>query len=131
MNYYERAFVAEFYDHVTPYHHRQDVDFFVELARQSAGPVLEIGCGTGRVLIPTARAGGEITGLDLSSSMLAVCREKLALEPPEVRERVRLMMGDMREFALAREFSLITLPFRPFQHLITTDDQISCLKCIE
>lgn len=129
MNYYEREFVAEFYDHVTPYHHRQDVDFFVELARQSAGPVLEIGCGTGRVLIPTARAGSEITGLDLSSSMLAVCREKLALEPVEVRERVQLIRGDMREFALAREFSLITLPFRPFQHLITIDEQISCLKC--
>lgn len=60
--YDEYSFVAEFYDHISPYLARQDVDFFVEMAQQSGGPVLEIGCGTGRVLIPTARAGNEIVG---------------------------------------------------------------------
>jgi SAM-dependent methyltransferase len=129
-NYDERAFVAEFYDHITPYHHRQDVGFFVEMARQSAGPVLEIGCGTGRVLIPTARAGLEITGLDLSSSMLSVCRERLSLETPELQAKVALIQGDMRKFDLGREFNLITTPFRPFQHLLTPEDQIACLNNI-
>jgi SAM-dependent methyltransferase len=129
--YDEYAFVAELYDHVTPYHHRQDVDFFVEMARQSAGPVLEVGCGTGRVLIPTARAGIEITGLDSSSSMLSVCREKLSRSPQDVQAKVQLFQADMREFELGLVFNLITIPFRPFQHLITTDDQISCLKSID
>ena len=64
-------FVAEFYDYVVPYRERQDINFFVDLAKQSAAPVLEIGCGTGRVMIPTARAGVEIVGLDSSASMLA------------------------------------------------------------
>jgi SAM-dependent methyltransferase len=128
--YDEYAFVAELYDHVTPYHNRQDVDFFVEMARQSAGPVLEVGCGTGRVLIPTARAGIEITGLDSSSSMLSVCREKLSLESQDVQEKVKLIRADMREFDLGREFHLITIPFRPFQHLITVADQLSCLNRI-
>ena len=70
--YDEYSFVAEFYDFVVPYRERQDVGFFVEMAHEAAGPVLEIGCGTGRVLIPTARAGVEIIGLDSSSKMPGV-----------------------------------------------------------
>jgi SAM-dependent methyltransferase len=128
--YDEYALAAEYYDYVTPYQNRQDIDFFVEMAGQSAGPVLEIGCGTGRVLIPTARAGIEITGLDSSSSMLSVCREKLSVEPQNVQAKVQLFQADMRQFDLGREFQLATIPFRPFQHLITIEDQLSCLNCI-
>ena len=129
-NFDEYAIVSEFYDHVVPYRHRQDVSFFIELARQSGGPVLEIGCGTGRVLIATARAGIEIVGLDLSESMLSACREKLSREPEEVRGKARLVQGDMRHFDLEQQFSLITTPFRPFQHLLTVEDQLSCLACV-
>lgn len=123
-------FIAEFYDYVAPYRDRQDVAFFVEAAVESGGPVLEVGSGTGRVLIPTARAGINIVGLDLSEHMLSVCRENLQKEPIEVRERVKLVQGDMRQFDLKRNFPLITLPFRPFQHLLTVEDQILCLRSI-
>jgi len=92
--------------------------------------VLEIGCGTGRVLIPTARAGVEITGLDSAPSMLAVCRAKLAQEAPAVQARVKLEQGDMRSFDLGRTFRLVTIPFRPFQHLMTVDDQLTCLGTV-
>jgi SAM-dependent methyltransferase len=126
----EYASMAEFYDHVVPYRNRQDVPFFVEMARQAEGPVLEIGCGTGRVLIPTARAGIEIAGLDLSESMLSLCRNKLEREPEEVQSRVRLVKADMRQFEIERQFSLVTMPFRPFQHLLTVEDQLSCLACV-
>ncbi len=124
------AFVAELYDHVVPYRDRKDVGFFVDAARASGGPVLEVGCGTGRVLLPTARAGLEITGLDLSQPMLDVCRARLAAEAEEVRGRVQLVHADMRAFALDRTFALATLPFRPFQHLLTTEDQLACLSSI-
>ena len=129
-NYDEYEVVAEMYDYVVPYRERADVGFFVEAARESGGPVLEVGCGTGRVLIPTARAGIEITGLDLSPHMLAVCRERLKAESEEVRSRVRLVEGDMRQFELGRTFQLVTLPFRPFQHLTTVEEQLACLGCI-
>ncbi|MFQ5593985.1 MAG: class I SAM-dependent methyltransferase, partial [Anaerolineae bacterium] len=128
--YDEYGFVAEFYDHISPYRDRQDIDFFVGMAQRSGGPVLEIGCGTGRVLIPTARAGIDIAGLDLSESMLSVCREKLSREPEEVQLRVQLVKADMRQFDLGREFALATIPFRPFQHLITVEDQLACLKSV-
>ncbi len=121
---------ADLYDYVEAYRTRTDVGFFVELARETGGPVLELGCGTGRVLIPTARAGIEIAGLDRSPQMLAVCRRKLQDEPSEVQARVQLIESDMRGFELSRQFALITIPFRPFQHLVDVDDQLACLACI-
>jgi SAM-dependent methyltransferase len=126
----EYAAIADLYDHVIPYRDRHDVDFFVAAARESGGPVLEVGCGTGRILIPTARAGVAITGLDLSPSMLAICRQRVAAEPPEVRSRVSLVAADMRDFRVERRFALATIPFRPFQHLLTVADQIACLTTI-
>ena len=124
------ASVAELYDHVTVYRDRLDVDFFVQAAKQAGSPVLELGCGTGRVLIPTARAGISIVGLDASSRMVGVCRQRLDGEPTEVRSRVRLAQADMRGFELGQAFRLVTIPFRPFQHLLTVADQLSCLASI-
>jgi SAM-dependent methyltransferase len=129
-SYDDWPFMAEFYDSVVPYAERADIRFYVELARASTGAVLEIGCGTGRILIPAAKAGVRITGLDASASMLAVCRNKLAAEPEEVQERVTLIRADMRRFQLHRRFELVTLPFRPFQHLLTVADELDCLECI-
>lgn len=128
--YEDYRFVADLYDHVVPYRERPDLSFFLEAAREAGGPVLEIGCGTGRVLIPTARAGVEIVGLDLSSHMLAVCRQRLQDEAREVRSRVRLIEADMRDFQLPQSFRLVTMPFRPFQHLTTVEDQLACLRCV-
>src|SRR6267378_2019276 len=128
--YEEYAFIADLYDHVVPYRDRPDVTFFVEAASKAGSPVLEIGCGTGRVLIPTARAGIDIAGLDLSPHMLRVCQERLLDEPEAVRSRARLIQADMRNFDLAQNFKLATLPFRPFQHLTTVSDQMSCLESI-
>jgi SAM-dependent methyltransferase len=122
--------VAELYDHVVPYATRGDVEFFVDEALAANGSVLEVGCGTGRVLIPTARAGVRITGLDASPAMLEQCQMKMAAEPPGVRERIELIKADMRAFSLGREFALVTMPFRPFQHLLTVDDQLACLTSI-
>jgi SAM-dependent methyltransferase len=129
--YQEYAFVADLYDHVTLYRDRPDVRFYVDAAAAAGSPVLELGCGTGRVLIPVARAGGvDIVGLDLSSDMLAVCRQQLQEEPDAVRSRVRLVEGDMRDFDLGAQFRIAIIPFRPFQHLLTVEDQLSCLSCI-
>jgi SAM-dependent methyltransferase len=128
--YQDYDFIADLYDHVTTYGSRGDVEFFVDEAKRSGGPVLELGCGTGRVLIPTARAGIEIVGLDLSEHMLDTCRRKLADEPAKVRSKATVVSGDMRHFALGQKFNLVTIPFRPFQHLTSVDDQLSCLRSV-
>jgi len=127
--------MAELYDRISSqfydYHaKRGDVQFFVGFALESGGPVLELGCGTGRVLIPTARAGVNITGLDKSMEMLELCQEKLNKEPPEVIQKARLVHADMRQFDLKSRFSLVTITFGPFNYLVTVQEQISCLDCI-
>jgi len=129
-SYDDNPSTAEFYDHVVPYCDRPDVAFYVEEASRSGGPVLELGCGTGRILIPTARAGIEIVGVDASESMLSVCRRNLDGEPDTVRALVKLRQGDMRDFELGQSFGLITMPFRSFQHVLTVDEQLCCLACI-
>ncbi len=128
--YQSHPLTAELYDHVIPYRERTDIEFYVELARKSGGPVLELGCGTGRVLLPMARAGIDIVGLDLSPYMLDVCRKKVAREPDAVQDRIRLIQGDMRSFDLEGPFALITIPFRGFQHLLEVEDQIACLNTV-
>ena len=124
---YETSFV-EFYDHMPIYQARRDAEFYFAQAVKSGGPALELGCGTGRVLLPIARAGIEITGVDASELMLGKLREKLQREPPEVQSRVKLAQAEMTNFDLGRKFALITIPFRPFQHLIRVEDEMQCLE---
>jgi SAM-dependent methyltransferase len=128
--YEDQAFIAELYDYIPGYAGRPDLDFYLDYARAAEGKILELGCGTGRLLIPIAAAGCEIVGLDLSEHMLAKCREKLQDQPEEVQERARIVQGDMTCFDLGETFGLITVPFRAFQHLISLDEQMACLRCV-
>ena len=123
---FESAELAAIYDAV--YSDRDDAGFWQAMAAAGGGgPILELGCGTGRVLLPLARAGFEITGLDLSAQMLERCGVKLQAEPPEVRGRVRLLRADMTSFDLGRRFPAIICPFAGFQQLRTVEQQLACL----
>ena len=108
---YNSAELAEIYDAV--YADRDDHAFWTALAPDD-GAILELACGTGRVLLPLARAGHEIVGLDLSAQMLDRCRAALSGQPDEVRRRVALVQADMTSFALDRRFALVTSPYRGF-----------------
>lgn len=126
--YEDNPLLAELYDHNPSYSGRPDVEFWVSLSRSARGATLELGCGTGRVLIPTAAAGYPIVGLDLSEPMLARCRQKLQAQPAEVQARTRLVRANMAGFDIGETFGLITTPFRPFQHLVSVEDQLGCLQ---
>jgi SAM-dependent methyltransferase len=126
--YYE--FVAEYYDVTYNRRNEKDVGFYVKMAIESGGRTLELGCGTGRILIPTAAAGCEITGLDFSPDMLRKCREKLAEQTEAVQKRAKLIRGDMTDFNTGEKYALVTIPFRPFQHLTNVSEQKACLGCI-
>jgi SAM-dependent methyltransferase len=122
--------LPELYDHIPLYKDRKDVEFYVDLCRAAEGEVLELGCGTGRILIPAAEAGCTITGLDQSTFMLERCRAKLKMLPPAAQKRVTLVEADMTNFSLGRSFALATVPFRPFQHLVSVEEQLSFLACV-
>ena len=96
----------------------EDVPFWVEEARASGGPVLELGCGTGRVAIPIAQAGVSIVGLDDSVRMLRIARAK-AKRYGLGGEVLRFVRGDMRAFRLDEAFSLVIIPARSFLFLLS------------
>ncbi len=123
--------MAEFYDFVPPYCQRNDVGFYVDLAKSCGGPALELGCGTGRITLPIAAAGIDIVGLDYSPAMLEVASQKLLRLSAEVCRRVCLLQGDMRNFNYEESFALIIVPFHGFQHLLTVEDQLACLNSIQ
>jgi SAM-dependent methyltransferase len=100
----------------------RDVEFYRALARASGGPVLELGCGTGRVLLALAGEGIACSGLDASAEMLAVARTRAGAAAP------RLVQARMQDFDLgAARFALIYSAFRAFQHLYSVEDQLACL----
>ncbi|HVP36512.1 MAG TPA: class I SAM-dependent methyltransferase [Terriglobales bacterium] len=105
-----------------------DIPLWLEYARRCGSPVLELCCGTGRILFPIAREGIEITGLDISEKMLGKAWEKLRKEPEEVKKRVTLLQGDMRNFHLKKEFNFIFVPFNSFLVLLSPEEQNSCLR---
>ena len=121
--------LPELYDSIPLYNSRPDIGFYVDLCRQ-AGEALELGCGTGRILIPAADAGCVITGLDQSKIMLARCRARADMLSGDARDRITLVEADMTRFSLSRTFRLVIAPFRPIQHLTTVGDQLSFLECV-
>ena len=100
-------------------------DFYVTLAREATGPVLDVACGTGRILLPSLQAGLDIEGLDLFEPMLRTLRAKAA----ELGLSPRLHQSDMSKFSVPRQFALIIIPFNAFIHNMTQESQLSCLSC--
>lgn len=107
-----------------------DVQFYVEIARRFPGPVLEVGCGTGRVLIPAVRAGATILGFDLCEERVALCRAKLARESSEIQSRSSVCVADVLTCDLGTNFGVATMPFRSFQSLITVEQEKQALSNI-
>lgn len=107
-----------------------DLDLYRSMAARSGSPVLELACGSGRVLVPLARAGHAVVGVDISPPMLAIARERVAEEEPSVRQRVSLVQGDMRRFRLAQRFRLAFYAINSFMHLTTPADQARSLRCV-
>jgi SAM-dependent methyltransferase len=125
------SFIAEYYDSSpVVVGRRQDVAFYRDAARKFCDPVLELGCGTGRIALAIAEAGHSITGLDIAERMLERAEKRRAALPAEIRDRVRFTQGDMTRFDLVAKFRLIIIPFRPFQHLLETQQQIDCLESV-
>jgi len=104
----------------------EDLPFWLELAAQAGDPILELGCGTGRVLIPLAQAGYHTIGLDHDPAMLKFLQTHLGLD---IQHSIELIEADITEFDLARKFPLIILPCNTFSTL-SNEQRLGCLKCV-
>lgn len=118
-----RAHFEDPHYYASTYDHTEDVEYYRALAkRRGVKTVLEQGIGNGRVALPMARSGIRVTGIDPSRPMLDHLEERLAKEPPRVRQRVRLVEGDMRETKLRERFPLVICPFNAALHLYSRPD---------
>lgn len=118
---------AEYYDFVTAFW--DDIPFYLEYARRAGSPVLELACGTGRVLLPLPVAGVEVYGVDISGNMLSLCRRKA--EEKGLTDRIDLIRADMTTFDSPRkDFGFAHIALRSFMHLYTQEDQLACLRRI-
>jgi SAM-dependent methyltransferase len=117
--------IARLYD---PWSHSvtEDIEFYVEEARRSGGPVVELACGTGRIAVPVARAGLRVIGVDGSAAMLEVARERAAAAG--VEELVELRLGDLRDPPVAERVPLVLVPFRSLLHMTTEHDRERALE---
>jgi len=98
----------------------EDIDFYVELAREADGPIVELAVGTGRVAIPIAQQTGKrVIGIDSSPAMLAVARERAAA----IGVELDLRKGDMLDLSLEAAFDLVICPYRALLHLPTWADR--------
>ncbi|MHB2032909.1 MAG: class I SAM-dependent methyltransferase, partial [Gemmatimonadaceae bacterium] len=116
----------EYYDTTSP-GSPGDVAFYVDQAKRGQGPVLEVGCGTGRVLIPMSEAGLTATGIDNSSAMLQHASARVNALPRAQADRIDLVLADMRSLQLEGKYKTILLPYRVFLHLYTPEEQIETL----
>lgn len=117
--------IAELYDawsrQVT-----EDVEFYVDEARAAGSPVVELGVGTGRIAIPTARAGIRVIGVDASEPMLAICERRAAAAG--VAALLELRHGDYRDPPVGERVRLVTCPFRAYLHLLTDEERLRALR---
>lgn len=118
--------VGEFYDLFAD---NSDIPFFLEYAKKTGSPILDLAAGTGRVTFALAQEGFEVVALEQSPSMLSEARKKLDSASKEVSTRIQLIEGNMKNFSLSQKFALVIVP-NSFGHLLTTEDQLSAIHCV-
>ncbi len=116
-----RHYSDEFFD--------ADVPMYLQRAHTNGSPILELGCGTGRILIPLAQAGFHVAGIELYSSMLKIAGEKIAELDESVRKRIKLIQADMSDFSLKQRFNMVYISTNTIFHLPRQKQQ-ECLECV-
>ena len=105
-----------------------DLDLYLPFAKRTGGPILEAMCGTGRVLLPLARAGYAAVGVDISSAMVELARAKLQAQA--LADHTRVEVGDIRMLELPERFACAILAMNSFMHLSTGADQCAALQAL-
>ncbi|MDX1663562.1 MAG: methyltransferase domain-containing protein [Candidatus Promineifilaceae bacterium] len=125
--------MADAYEQLAPYYDQlhaeltADVAFILALAEELGGPILEVGCGTGRLLLPLARAERRVTGLDRSPAMLRRAHARLQAEGAAVAERVNLLQADAVRLPLVGDrYRFLLIPYNTFLHLPPRDAVAAC-----
>jgi SAM-dependent methyltransferase len=120
-NYYA---TPELYDQIYA-SFRADIGYVVRLAREVKGPVLEVACGSGRLLLPMLEAGADADGFDVTPEMVEATRQRVSAKGL----KSHVAAADMRDFTMPRRYRWILIGFNTFYHNLTQADQIATLRC--
>lgn len=104
-----------------------DIDFYIQLAEEHGEPLLDVGCGTGRVMFPLAQAGYVIHGIDNEPAMLEPAQDRLKAQP-ELRERLILHEGDILTYDMPVKFKLTLVPYNGLMHFHDQETQLKALQ---
>ena len=107
------------------------VGWYLSHINQSGGPVLELACGTGRLMAEIAKNGFEIDGLDLSPEMLKIAQSHHSQLPDDTKSRLRLTEGDMTDFKLDKKYGTFIIADNSFTELTNDKARLNCLDCIK
>lgn len=122
------GYFARFYDVIQP--DVPDLDFYSNLIDSCGGEALELGCGTGRLLIPLIQKGYKITGLDNSPDILDILTKKCSELPASISARATLIHADMTNFNINKTFPLIFAPLNTLLGLPRASQRLKMLRCV-
>ncbi len=118
--------IAPYYDIV--YSDFPDLGMYKRLAREFGEPILELACGTGRVMLELNALGYDVGGVDINKALLDVLRKKLEKMPAASKHLVKIKQGDMRNFDMERRYRMAIIPASSLLHLSSTKDREQCLR---
>jgi SAM-dependent methyltransferase len=127
--------VTDFYDRIARYydaenaHFTDDLPLYSQLAARAGEPILDVGCGTGRVCLHLAQEGSRVIGVDSSAQMLMMAQRKIE-NLPHLSESLRLVQADVMAFSEG-EYGLILLPYNALMHFTTAERQIRLLRHLQ
>jgi SAM-dependent methyltransferase len=122
---------ADFYDYDNREIIKDDLDFYVEYANKTKGPMLELASGTGRVSLYIAeKTRRSLECIELSEHMIGKFKQKLQTTHQDLQNIINVRVGDMAQFKLNQKFEYIMIPWRALQWLPVKEKTIDCLKCV-
>jgi SAM-dependent methyltransferase len=125
---YNNEILAWEYDRRQPLPFPGELEWYLKYASRSGSPLLELACGSGRLLIPIAQSGYTIDGVDNSEAMLNRLKSKLKSLDENTRQKIRLFCQDMTEFHTGRQYAMVTIAYNSLQYLETKDRILRCLQ---
>lgn len=120
------ATIARFYDAENT-DKDDDIELYLALADEYGGPIIDIGCGTGRVMVPLAQQGYDVHGIDVEQAMLDRA-EAVRQSSPDLRERMTLYHGNVISYELDRRFNLVLVPYNGLMHFHEQATQLTVLR---
>ncbi len=123
---YANEVLAWEYDQRQPRPSPGELEWYIRYAHQSGDPILELACGSGRLLIPIAQAGHRIDGVDNSEAMLDRLKNKLKVTDAATARRIRVFCQDMLEFRSDRQYAMVIVAYNSLQYLETKDRIHDC-----